>query len=138
MGTPPVDGTTSFVKFPNHVPRRSAADMFLDRPTTFKPARVSIWMVKKIQHIDLGYLLSSARYMFVYDRKQEDAPINIGTVSQYLKDKKITPSTLKFGFLGLGIMGRGIVKNLLNSGHNVIVWNRTPEKVRRTIFVSNT
>lgn len=60
---------------------------------------------------------------------QEDAPINIGSVSQYLKDKKITPSNLKFGFLGLGIMGRGIVKNLLNSGHKVIVWNRSPEKV---------
>jgi 6-phosphogluconate dehydrogenase len=27
-------------------------------------------------------------------------------------------------------MGSGIVKNLLNSGHNVTVWNRTTEKVR--------
>jgi hypothetical protein len=26
-------------------------------------------------------------------------------------------------------MGSGIVKNLLNSGHNVTVWNRTTEKV---------
>lgn len=39
------------------------------------------------------------------------------------------PSSLKFGFLGLGIMGSGIVKNLLNSGHSVVVWNRTPDKV---------
>ncbi|QQP42272.1 Uncharacterized protein FKW44_016883 [Caligus rogercresseyi] len=31
-------------------------------------------------------------------------------------------------FLGLGIMGGGIVKNLLNSGHSVSVWNRTSEK----------
>ena len=30
----------------------------------------------------------------------------------------------------LGIMGSGMVKNLLNSGHNVTVWNRTTEKVR--------
>lgn len=36
---------------------------------------------------------------------------------------------MKFGFLGLGIMGSGIVKNLLNSGHKVVVWNRTAAKV---------
>ena len=41
-----------------------------------------------------------------------------------------TPFQLNFGFLGLGIMGSGIVKNLLNSGHTVTVWNRTVEKVK--------
>jgi 3-hydroxyisobutyrate dehydrogenase-like beta-hydroxyacid dehydrogenase len=51
-------------------------------------------------------------------------------VTQTLKEKNVQPSTLKFGFLGLGIMGSGMVKNLLNSGHKVIVWNRTTEKVR--------
>jgi 3-hydroxyisobutyrate dehydrogenase-like beta-hydroxyacid dehydrogenase len=30
-------------------------------------------------------------------------------------------------------MGSGIVKNLLNSGHSVIVWNRSPDKVRPTV-----
>jgi len=44
--------------------------------------------------------------------------------------KKVDPSSLKFGFIGLGNMGSGIVKNLLNSGHDVIVWNRSPDKVR--------
>jgi 3-hydroxyisobutyrate dehydrogenase-like beta-hydroxyacid dehydrogenase len=29
-------------------------------------------------------------------------------------------------FLGLGIMGRGMVGNLLRAGHDVTVWNRTP------------
>ena len=53
---------------------------------------------------------------------------DISTTSQTLKDKAIEPSTLQFGFLGLGIMGSGIVKNLLNSGHKVTVWNRTAEK----------
>ncbi|EAT35237.1 AAEL012580-PA, partial [Aedes aegypti] len=33
---------------------------------------------------------------------------------------------LKFGFLGLGM-----VKNLLNSGHSVVVWNRTATKCRK-------
>lgn len=57
-------------------------------------------------------------------------PLDVESVSQTLKQKNILPSPLKFGFLGLGIMGSGIVKNLLNSGHSVIVWNRSPDKVR--------
>ncbi|KAI4498682.1 hypothetical protein M0802_006149 [Mischocyttarus mexicanus] len=56
-------------------------------------------------------------------------PLDVETLSQTLKEKNILPSHLKFGFLGLGIMGSGIVKNLINSGHSVIVWNRTQEKV---------
>ncbi|XP_011495112.1 PREDICTED: putative oxidoreductase GLYR1 homolog [Ceratosolen solmsi marchali] len=55
-------------------------------------------------------------------------PLDVETLSQTLKNKNIHASSLKFGFLGLGIMGSGIVKNLLNSGHKVIVWNRTQEK----------
>ena len=58
------------------------------------------------------------------------------TSSQILREKDIQPSKLSFGFLGLGIMGSGIVKNLLNSGHTVTVWNRTVEKVR-DIFMSS-
>ena len=54
--------------------------------------------------------------------------VDISTSSQTLKDKAIEPSSLNFGFLGLGIMGSGMVKNLLNSGHKVTVWNRTLEK----------
>ncbi|KAL1110436.1 hypothetical protein AAG570_007967 [Ranatra chinensis] len=61
--------------------------------------------------------------------RPETPPLNLETISQTLKEKNITPSKLKFGFLGLGIMGSGIVKNLLNSGHKVVVWNRTPEKI---------
>lgn len=52
-------------------------------------------------------------------------------VSSTLKMKNINPSALKFGFLGLGIMGSGIVKNLINSGHKVVVWNRTFNKCRK-------
>lgn len=65
---------------------------------------------------------------------QETPPLDLESVSQTLKEKNILPSNLKFGFLGLGIMGSGIVKNLLNSGHSVVVWNRTPEKVNDLIF----
>jgi len=55
---------------------------------------------------------------------------DIATSSQAVKDRAIEPSKLHFGFLGLGIMGSGIVKNLLNSGHKVTVWNRTAQKVQ--------
>lgn len=34
----------------------------------------------------------------------------------------------KFGFLGLGIMGSAMAKNLLKAGFDVTVWNRSPEK----------
>ena len=37
--------------------------------------------------------------------------------------------SLKIGFLGLGTMGASIVSALLQAGHNVTVWNRTPSKV---------
>jgi 3-hydroxyisobutyrate dehydrogenase len=36
--------------------------------------------------------------------------------------------TLQIGFIGLGIMGRGMVKNLVEKRHSVTVWNRTPER----------
>ena len=60
---------------------------------------------------------------------QNTPPLDVERVTQTLKEKNVQPSSSKFGFLGLGIMGSGMVKNLLNSGHKVIVWNRTSEKV---------
>lgn len=32
---------------------------------------------------------------------------------------------MKISFLGLGIMGRGMVRNLSHKGHKVIGWDRT-------------
>ncbi len=34
---------------------------------------------------------------------------------------------MRVGFLGLGGMGRGMAANLLAAGHELIVWNRSPE-----------
>src|ERR1700686_1638475 len=34
---------------------------------------------------------------------------------------------MKTGFIGLGHMGSGIAANLLKAGHEVTVWNRSPE-----------
>lgn len=34
----------------------------------------------------------------------------------------------ELGFVGLGVMGRAIARKLLEAGHELFVWNRTPEK----------
>lgn len=52
-------------------------------------------------------------------------------LSQSQKLQNIVASEKTFGFLGCGIMGSGIVKNLLNSGHKVVIWNRDPSKSRK-------
>lgn len=46
------------------------------------------------------------------------------------KSKTIRASSLRFGFIGLGVMGQRLLKNLLNSGHTVTIWNRTPSKCK--------
>jgi 3-hydroxyisobutyrate dehydrogenase-like beta-hydroxyacid dehydrogenase len=40
---------------------------------------------------------------------------------------------MKIGFLGLGKMGAGIAANLLKSGHEVVVWNRSAAKAQPLI-----
>lgn len=35
----------------------------------------------------------------------------------------------RIGFVGLGIMGRGMAHNLLSSGHSLCVWNRSRERM---------
>ncbi|GFR07051.1 putative oxidoreductase GLYR1 homolog [Trichonephila clavata] len=40
---------------------------------------------------------------------------------------------MKIGFIGLGVLGRRMVKNLLEAGHNVSVWNRTHEKCKEFV-----
>ena len=38
--------------------------------------------------------------------------------------------TETIGFVGLGIMGQGMVRNLATKGHNVRIWNRTASKAQ--------
>lgn len=42
-------------------------------------------------------------------------------------------SKLTLGFLGLGIMGTAMVHNLLKSGYNVTVWNRSSDKCQSLV-----
>lgn len=39
------------------------------------------------------------------------------------------------GFLGLGAMGREMARRLVDAGHDVIVWNRSPEPVAELVAV---
>lgn len=53
--------------------------------------------------------------------------IDLNKTSSAVEARNIKPSKLRFGFLGLGTMGGGMVKSLINSGHIVFVYNRTYE-----------
>lgn len=106
----------------NHTsPRKSGlVSRILDQPNTVqRPVR------KKKKKPIQGLRMDPNSFLVA----QDTPPLDVERVTQTLKEKNVQPSTLKFGFLGLGIMGSGMVKNLLNSGHKVIVWNRTTEKV---------
>src|SRR5438552_4116264 len=39
---------------------------------------------------------------------------------------------MKVAFLGLGIMGNAMARNLVKAGHAVTVWNRTPKSIEGT------
>jgi 6-phosphogluconate dehydrogenase len=40
---------------------------------------------------------------------------------------------MKIGFLGLGRMGLNMVQRLLRDGHEVVAWNRSPEKIEEAV-----
>lgn len=63
--------------------------------------------------------------------KPEQTELDVTTLTETLKSKNIVASKSKFGFIGLGNMGSGIVKNLINSGHDVCVYNRTQDKTEK-------
>lgn len=62
--------------------------------------------------------------------RPEAQAIDMNVRSATLSERDITPSNLTFGFLGLGIMGSTIVKDLICTGHKVVVWNRTMAKCK--------
>jgi len=61
--------------------------------------------------------------------RPEAQVIDMSSRSNTLADREIVPSEQTFGFLGLGMMGSTIVKDLIYTGHKVVVWNRTIDKV---------
>jgi len=49
--------------------------------------------------------------------------------SEGLLNTNIDHLEKQFGFIGLDVMGIRIVKNMIISGHKILVWNRTIKKV---------
>lgn len=45
-----------------------------------------------------------------------------------IETKNVEATNKKIGFIGLGTMGQRIVKNLIDTGHDITIWNRTSDK----------
>ena len=43
---------------------------------------------------------------------------------------------MKIGFIGLGQMGAAMASNLVQAGHDVTVWNRSPDKTEPLVAAS--
>ncbi|XP_054848396.1 cytokine-like nuclear factor N-PAC isoform X10 [Eublepharis macularius] len=67
-------------------------------------------------------------YQAISKKLKETGSTSIQAADSTAINGSITPTDKKIGFLGLGLMGSGIVSNLLKMGHTVTVWNRTAEK----------
>ncbi|XP_028561064.1 cytokine-like nuclear factor N-PAC isoform X11 [Podarcis muralis] len=67
-------------------------------------------------------------YQAITKKLKETGSTSIQAADSTAINGSITPTDKKIGFLGLGLMGSGIVSNLLKMGHTVTVWNRTAEK----------
>uniref|UniRef100_A0A8C5GQV5 Cytokine-like nuclear factor N-PAC n=1 Tax=Gouania willdenowi TaxID=441366 RepID=A0A8C5GQV5_GOUWI len=66
--------------------------------------------------------------MFLSTHTQDSGSTSIQAADSTAINGSITPTDKRIGFLGLGLMGSGVVSNLLKMGHVVTVWNRTAEK----------
>ncbi|XP_070811466.1 cytokine-like nuclear factor N-PAC isoform X4 [Pituophis catenifer annectens] len=67
-------------------------------------------------------------YQAITKKLKETGSTSIQAADSTAINGSITPTDKKIGFLGLGLMGSGIVSNLIKMGHTVTVWNRTAEK----------
>ncbi|XP_072125023.1 cytokine-like nuclear factor N-PAC isoform X2 [Mobula birostris] len=61
--------------------------------------------------------------------EEEAESTSIQAADSTATNGNVIPTDKRIGFLGLGLMGSGIVANLLKMGHMVTVWNRTGEKL---------
>lgn len=113
-------------------------DVVIKSPPPKRQKRASVNDIKKSPIIEPNYTTPRSKLAVtqLLNRptsvvRPETPEIDVATVSNTLRSKNINASGHTFGFLGLGTMGCGIVKNLINSGHKVVVWNRTSTKCRK-------
>ena len=48
----------------------------------------------------------------------------------YRRPQKHNGGRMRIGVAGLGVMGAAVAARLMEVGHEVTVWNRTPEKAK--------
>lgn len=60
-------------------------------------------------------------------RRSPDTTADADSTTQYIP-REVMATDKKIGFIGLGIMGSCMVMNLVQTGHDVTVWNRTQDK----------
>ncbi|XP_053773463.1 cytokine-like nuclear factor N-PAC isoform X2 [Desmodus rotundus] len=98
------------------VPESRTLNEIMTRPVaTFKGQ----WTVSADPHFH-HFLLSQTR--------EETGSISTQAADSRVVNGSIIPTDKKIGFLGLSLMGSGMVSNLLKTGHTVTVWNPTTEK----------
>ncbi|XP_033125988.1 glyoxylate/succinic semialdehyde reductase 1-like isoform X2 [Anneissia japonica] len=87
-----------------------------------KPFEQGITPAKRKPKMDMDRM-----YKILFEHKQ------VNTNNADGQHPAIVPSSKRIGFVGLGIMGKGMAMNLVKSGHKVTVWNRTSEKCSEVV-----
>ncbi|XP_071076390.1 cytokine-like nuclear factor N-PAC isoform X3 [Desmodus rotundus] len=115
------------------VPESRTLNEIMTRPVaTFKGQ----WTVSADPHFH-HFLLSQTREAAIsYQQITKRLKVSgkeTGSISTQAADSRVVngsiiPTDKKIGFLGLSLMGSGMVSNLLKTGHTVTVWNPTTEK----------
>lgn len=62
-----------------------------------------------------------------------NTPSNVKKIKTSIQNNEVIPLSFKFGFIGLGNIGFAIVARLLNYGHELVIWNRSTDKVNSII-----
>ncbi|XP_077130373.1 cytokine-like nuclear factor N-PAC isoform X2 [Ranitomeya variabilis] len=103
-------------------------------PTSEEDTAGDSWLLHRHRTLGTEMVLKkpSVTYQAISKRlkvsEEDTGSTSIQAADSTALNGNITPTDKKIGFLGLGLMGSGIVSNLLKVGHTVTVWNRTAEK----------
>ncbi|KAG8544560.1 hypothetical protein GDO81_022266 [Engystomops pustulosus] len=103
-------------------------------PTSEEDSAGDSWLLHRHRTLGSEMVLKkpSVTYQAISKRlkvsEEDTGSTSIQAADSTAINGNITPTDKKIGFLGLGLMGSGIVSNLLKMGHTVTVWNRTAEK----------
>ncbi|XP_077474309.1 cytokine-like nuclear factor N-PAC isoform X2 [Stigmatopora argus] len=97
-----------------------------EKPKNDKPAAFSGVLSHRAWHSPASSMEPISKRLKIIE--EESASTSIQAADSTAINGSITPTDKRIGFLGLGLMGSGIVSNLLKMGHVVTVWNRTAEK----------